>query len=187
MNLDEIVIPEAIPKTIEELKKWYRDSGLPGEEITGFYIGKDYKFPKVFGIYLDLDSLNYIVYKNKSDGTRAIRYEGQDEEYAVKEFFTRLVQEIENQKNNQYNDDQSNNDESPKSRNHFNVKVCSILIIILLAVFGIFFEIQSQKNTGYSDTYYDYYDDDYDYDDYDYDDDSSSSWDSSSTDWDSDW
>ena len=32
-----------VPKTIEELKKWYSDRGLPPENVTRFFIGKDIK------------------------------------------------------------------------------------------------------------------------------------------------
>ena len=55
------------PKTIEELKKWYTDHNLPPEETTRFFIGKDIKEPKAFGIYKDQNG-DFVVYKNKSDG-----------------------------------------------------------------------------------------------------------------------
>ena len=38
------------PKTIEELKQWYIDRNLPAERVTRFFIGKDYKGSKAFGI-----------------------------------------------------------------------------------------------------------------------------------------
>lgn len=41
------------PKTIEELKAWYTAHHLPPEEITRFFIGKDIREPKAFGIYRD--------------------------------------------------------------------------------------------------------------------------------------
>lgn len=85
------------PKTIEELKQWYIDRNLPDENITRFFIGKDIKEPKAFGIYKD--GSNFIVYKNKADGSRAIRYKGKDESYAVNEIFLKLKEEILNQKN----------------------------------------------------------------------------------------
>lgn len=85
------------PKTIEELKAWYEERHLPPYETTRFFIGIDYKEPKAFGVYKD--GLSYIVYKNKEDGTRAIRYSGNDEAYAVNELYLRLKEEILNQKN----------------------------------------------------------------------------------------
>ena len=87
------------PKTIEELKKWYVDHHLPPEEITRFFIGKNVTEPKAFGIYKD-GSGNFVVYKNKSTGERAVRYKGADEQYAVNELYQRLKAEIVDQKAN---------------------------------------------------------------------------------------
>ncbi len=86
------------PTTIEGLKEWYESKGLPPEDVTRFFIGKDIREAKAFGIYKDENSGNFIVYKNKADGTRAVRYEGTDEAYAVNELHTRLKQEILEQK-----------------------------------------------------------------------------------------
>ena len=80
------------PHTIEELQQWYVDRGLPREEVTRFFIGKNIQEPKAFGIYQD--GRNFIVYKNKADGSRAIRYQGPDESYAVNEIYLKLKEEI---------------------------------------------------------------------------------------------
>ena len=72
---------------------------LPPEEITRFFIGKDIREPKAFGIYRD-DLGNFVVYKNKSTGERAVRYQGSDEQYAVNELYQRLKAEIADQKGN---------------------------------------------------------------------------------------
>ena len=84
------------PRTIEELRAWYAARNLPPEEVTRFFIGKDIKEPRAFGIYRDGD--RFVVYKNKDDGSRAVRYHGPDEAYAVNELYQRLKQEIANQK-----------------------------------------------------------------------------------------
>lgn len=55
---------------------------LPPEEVTRFFIGKNITEPKAFGIYRDSTG-DFVVYKNKSDGQRAIRYQGADEAYAL--------------------------------------------------------------------------------------------------------
>lgn len=89
---------DTTPKTIEELKKWYQDRHLPPSYVTRFYIGENYKGAKAFGIYKDPDSGDFIVYKNKADGSRAIRYQGDDEAYAVNEIYLKLKSEILNQK-----------------------------------------------------------------------------------------
>ena len=87
----------AQPKTIEELQTWYTAHNLPPENVTRFFIGKDIKEPRAFGIYKN-DSGEFVVYKNKSNGERAIRYQGYDEGYAVNELYQRLKTEIADQK-----------------------------------------------------------------------------------------
>ena len=89
------------PQTINELKAWYKSKNLPPENVTRFYIGKNYKAPRAFGIYQDGDE--FIVYKNKGNGSRTIRYKGTDEAYAVNELYLRLKDEIKNQKKNNKN------------------------------------------------------------------------------------
>ena len=94
-----------MPTTIEEFKQWYKDRNLPPYETTRFFIGEDYKEPKAFGIYKDPQSGKFIVYKNKEDGTRALRYEGRDEKYAVNELYLKLKEELRFQKNLNFSDD----------------------------------------------------------------------------------
>lgn len=84
------------PKTIEELQQWYKDRNLPPYETTRFFIGENYTGKRAFGIYRDGDEV--IVYKNKDDGTRTIRYQGTDEAYGVNELYLKLKSEILNQK-----------------------------------------------------------------------------------------
>ena len=64
-----------------------------------FFIGIDYRQPRAFGIYQAGNE--FIVYKNKADGTRAVRYQGTDEAYAVNELYLKLKDEILNQKAHQ--------------------------------------------------------------------------------------
>jgi hypothetical protein len=85
------------PRTIEDLQQWYQAHQLPSEEVTRFFIGKDVREAKAFGIYRD-DNGDFVVYKNKADGTRAVRYQGSDEAYAVNELYQRLRSEIADQK-----------------------------------------------------------------------------------------
>ena len=84
------------PQTIGELKQWYADRKLPPEEVTRFFIGRDVREARAFGIYQD--GPEYVVYKNKDDGSRVIRYRGTDEAYAVNELYLKLKSEILNQK-----------------------------------------------------------------------------------------
>ena len=84
---------DGVPKTIEELKAFCKLKKLPLEQMR-FFIGVDYKQPKAFGIYKDRDG-NFIVYKNKGNGTRVERYRGKDEAYAVNEIYQKLKSEIQ--------------------------------------------------------------------------------------------
>ena len=60
-----------VPKTIEELKAFAAEQGIPLEKMR-FFIGIDYKEPRAFGIYKEANG-NCVVYKNKGNGERAIR------------------------------------------------------------------------------------------------------------------
>lgn len=86
------------PQTIAELTAWYEARKLPPMEVTRFFIGIDNREPRSFGIYRSGDSVT--VYKNKADGSRAVRYSGPDEAYAVNELYMRIKQEILHQKEN---------------------------------------------------------------------------------------
>ncbi|MBR3524427.1 MAG: hypothetical protein IKO11_01145 [Lachnospiraceae bacterium] len=78
---------EGIPKTIEELKQYCTDHKVPVQQMH-FHIGEDYKGAKAFGIYRNGDQI--VVYKNKADGSRAVRYSGRDEAYAVNEIYQKM-------------------------------------------------------------------------------------------------
>ncbi len=81
------------PQTINELQQYCTLKNIPLEKLR-FFIGEDYKEPKAFGIY-QKDNGDFVVYKNKADGTRAIRYEGPDEARAVNEILQKLQSEVE--------------------------------------------------------------------------------------------
>ena len=87
------------PKTIEELKAFCANKGMPLEKMR-FFIGEDYREARAFGIYRDEDG-NYVVYKNKADGSRSVRYQGPDEAYAVKEIYEKLKSEVALRRNAQ--------------------------------------------------------------------------------------
>ena len=82
-----------LPKTIDELKEYCAERGMPLLKMR-FFIGEDYRKPKAFGIYRD--GSEFIVYKNKANGQRAIRYQGPDESFAVSELFAKLLEECHN-------------------------------------------------------------------------------------------
>ena len=69
---------------------------MPLEKMR-FFIGINEPSPRAFGIYREGD--RFIVYKNKSDGSRAVRYDGPDEAYAVNELYLKLLEEHRLRKN----------------------------------------------------------------------------------------
>ena len=81
--------------SLDDLWKVIDKYHIPLDKIR-FFIGEDYKEPKAFGIYKDETSGDWIVYKNKANGERAIRYQGKDEDYAVNEIWSKLVSEAQN-------------------------------------------------------------------------------------------
>lgn len=151
------------PLTVEELTAWYKEKGLPPAETTRFFIGANYTAPKAFGIYKDQLSGNFIVYKNKSDGTRVVRYEGADEAYAVNEIFQRLKQEIIEQKRRSIN--QKSPTKTTARKTNFILRLLKSALVafsgfILLAAIAIFIEDEPQAGYYlYSHTPYYYYED----------------------------
>ena len=80
------------PHTIEELQEYCAERGMPLLRMR-FFIGENYLEPKAFGIFYDERTKEYVVYKNKANGERAIRYRGDNEEYAVSEVYLKLLDE----------------------------------------------------------------------------------------------
>lgn len=86
-----------VPATIEELRAYCRHHNLPLADMRVF-LGEDDRGAKAFGIYRDENTGNFVVYKNKADGTRAVRYEGSDEAYAVNELYLKIRERVAEQK-----------------------------------------------------------------------------------------
>ena len=82
--------PGMRPRTIEQLRDFCDYNGMPLERMR-FFLGEDYQEPRAFGIYREGDA--FVVYKNKDDGSRAVRYNGPDEAYAVGELYDKLLDE----------------------------------------------------------------------------------------------
>lgn len=78
------------PRTIAELQAFCRTKNMPLEKMR-FFIGRDEPSPRAFGIFRH--GRDITVYKNKADGTRVIRYLGQDEAFAVNEIYQKLLEE----------------------------------------------------------------------------------------------
>lgn len=86
--------PGNAPRTIAELESWYKAQKLPPEEVTRFFIGKNYTGARAFGIYKNPANGVIVVYKNNSEGKRIVHYEGGDEAYAVNEIYLKLKEAI---------------------------------------------------------------------------------------------
>ncbi len=80
----------SLPKTMDELKEYCTVQRLPLDRLR-FFIGEDYRAPKAYGIFRAGEN-RFVVYKNKSDGTRSVRYDGSDEAFAVSELFAKLLE-----------------------------------------------------------------------------------------------
>lgn len=163
-----------VPKTIEELKAFCEEKKLPLSDMR-FFIGENYKEPKAFGIYKDEDSGNFIVYKNKADGSRAVRYEGTDEAYAVNEIYQKLKSEIATQKEYQASKGKGGSSRNRKNNNNNIGKIIGIVIAVYAAIFIIITILtvvvgivtSNRVSNGYYDyggkTYYSYNDTWYEY------------------------
>ena len=71
-----------------------RTQHMPLEKMR-FFINEDRREPKCFGIYQEADTGHWVVYKNKADGSRAVRYSGPDEAFAAQELWAKINSEIE--------------------------------------------------------------------------------------------
>ncbi len=142
------------PQTIEELQEWYKSHNLPDSKVTRFFIGENYTGSRAFGIYKEEGSGNFVVYKNKADGSRAIRYEGKDEAYAVNELYIKLKEEIVNQK-------QHNLNKSKKRKKSISLSTAMSLGIVLFTFLFLTIAIIISCNQPLRGYYL--YDDDYYY------------------------
>ncbi|MBR4422087.1 MAG: hypothetical protein IKS69_06105, partial [Erysipelotrichaceae bacterium] len=62
-------------------------------EKTRFFVGRDYYDPMAFVINRNVDG-EFIVYKMKGDGSKAVRYQGFNERKAVNEFYSKFLSEV---------------------------------------------------------------------------------------------
>ena len=145
----------AVPRTIEELKLFCASHNLPLEQMR-FYIGENYRGARAFGVFKD-DHGVCTVYKNKSDGSRAIRYQGTDEAHAVGEIYQKLKSEIQNQRQHQAQQPvrsfspQSGGSGVPTGRKKGRgISLGTVLIVLgIIAALCFIFNTAAKPNTGY--------------------------------------
>ncbi len=176
------------PRTIYELKQFGRKLGISFARLH-FHIGENYKGRCAFGIYKDERTGYYVVYKNKDNGKRAIRYNGPDEAYAVNEIYQKLKERIALYRNNPNHDpvdlyrEPGENELRSGMPNRSNT--LTMVFLILLCIFAIlmlfFTPPTGSSGSSGSSRYESSYDNDSDY--------SYSDWgsDSDYDDWSSDW
>ena len=153
-----------IPETLEQLQAYFDRLGLSSEK-TRFFVGVDYKKPKAFGIYRDQYG-KVTLYKNKANGERAVRYEGYDEAFAVRELYDRFQAEVENQISHRLGAQSGQRRNMSRERQAFEKgRVTTFLekrpyvfpLIIVLVIALVFFLTSHRKNGYYrygSDYYY---------------------------------
>ena len=153
------------PSTIDELRRWYSNRHLPPYEVTRFFIGENVSEPRAFGIYREGDRV--IVYKNKDNDQRAIRYNGTDEGYAVSEFLNKLKDELLHQKQQSFAvKDDLPTTTLPQSQSvpftqqnaapTVNRRGCLTKILIVLAVLLLLSLIFGRGSSSPAQGYYDY-------------------------------
>lgn len=151
------------PRTISELLGFCNYHNMPLRKMR-FFIGEDYPEPRAFGIFQAPDG-DFVVYKNKDDGTRAIRYKGPDEAFAVNEIYEKLKSEVELRRNMRgqtgYNVSRSGGAGAASKRSLLSWRnIILLTVIVIVAV--IFIRACRTPDRGYyrsNDTYY-YYDSD---------------------------
>lgn len=83
-------------QSIEDINELAARYGMPLERMR-FFIGVNNTEPKCFGIYQD-DAGYWVVYKNKANGEKAIRYRGRDEAEACQIIWDKIEDEIRQRK-----------------------------------------------------------------------------------------
>lgn len=156
----------ARPDSIEALKAYCDAKGMPLEKMR-FFIDQDYREPRAFGIYRDGDG--FVVYKNKANGSRAVRYHGPDEAYAVNELFQKLLDECHAR--GIYPDGKPQMTEAQRKahRRTKRIVVCIVVVMALLFASVVFFVTRHHHSDGYyryaDGAYYYRYGSDWYYDD----------------------
>lgn len=154
-----------IPRTIDELRAFCREKNMPLAQMR-FFIGQNYPDARAFGIYQDRSG-DFIVYKNKSDGSRSIRYQGPDEAYAVREIYLKLKDETEKRRSGAgYSQSVRSVDTARKKSAGL---LSPIMLLIIAVALGVALLLPSRSEKPYkgyylyNDNYYYYQDDDWYY------------------------
>lgn len=143
------------PRSLDELKAYCRAHRLSPEALR-FSIGRDSAESRVTGIFRE-PSGDFVVFRNKGDGSRLELYRGTDEASAVRVFFPRLQDALARQR--------SGSGRAAASRSSASVRRQSgcltrplllvILLIILFSLVFTFFDRSPSKGYyRYNEVYY---------------------------------
>jgi hypothetical protein len=139
--------PGMRPCTIAQLKDFCAYHGMPLERMR-FFVGEDYQQARAFGIFQDGD--RFVVYKNKDDGSRAVRYNGPDEAFAVGELYDKLLDECH--KRDIWPDGKPADYEKRMKSEKRRMVAIAMVVVMLMGIVGfIFLKIQAREhaNDGY--------------------------------------
>lgn len=140
--------PGTDPVTIDQLRAYCDYNGMPLEKMR-FFVGQDYREPRAFGIYREGDQ--FVVYKNKADGSRAVRYQGPDEAYAVGELYAKLLDECHKRNIWPGGKPQEQVERERKAKRGRILLIAATVIVIALVAF---FMIRADKRAHAHDGYY---------------------------------
>lgn len=139
--------PGSVPATIGQLRAFCAYNEMPLETMR-FFVGVDYQQPRAFGIYQDGDQ--FIVYKNKADGSRAVRYHGPDEAYAVGELYDKLLDECHRRDIWPDGKPMEAVEREKKSRLLFiPLAAVAVILFAVIAFFALKEEMRLHANDGY--------------------------------------
>lgn len=133
---------------------------MPLERMR-FFINEDRREPRCFGIYQDPVSRHWVVYKNKSDGSRAVRYSGPDEAHAAQELWLKINSEIDLRRAKQAPVKQT-----PAQKRQQYILLFLIAIVMAVSLFFFIRKVIREPKRGYyvvNDAVYYYQDDDWYY------------------------
>lgn len=159
-----------IPKTIQELQDFCAAHHLPLDKMR-FAIGFNTAEPRMFGIFRTAEG-EFQVYKNKADGSRAVRYQGPDEAHAVREIYEKMKSEIALRRGKGQGQSRAalrpaNSGTVQRSRSSAPRRKgfsWGTLIFVLLVVAALFLLYRALRGSGPMRGYYNYRDTEYYYD-----------------------
>jgi len=176
MNLRNL--PERV-HSIQEIRDIAYRENMPLETMR-FFIGVETYESRCYGIYHDYYTEEFVVYKNKADGTHVERYRGKNEEEAAQIIYDKMLEEIRQRIPRNNSGKGTGRSKKPKNGLIRIGVICCIIAFVVVAFQFISGSENSRHRQGYyvidDDVYYyqsnhwyyfdDYYDDWYEYHDY---------------------